>query len=312
MENPRSDKIDFAPDVDFSRILTNPILDIGAHLWEEERYKAFKVFYRSMRKIDDLVDHKKTSLKVISREEALFLERMMTGWLNAVRMRDYSDPFVEEFCYYLERFKIPLWPWESLVEAMVYDLKHRGFKNFTSFLRYTRGAAVAPASIFMHLCGVRVTREGYLEPLYDIRKTARPLAIFSYLVHIIRDFQKDQLNDLQYFSDDLLARNSLTPLKLKEIAATGQIKESFRNLIQTYMQIAEYYRKKARHVIDRAATMLLPRYRLSLEMIYHLYLQIYDKIDPQNSSFSQEELQPQPEDVNRQIQTVIKKFSSKN
>jgi hypothetical protein len=51
--------IDFAIDVEFDKILTNPILDIAARFWEKDRYEAFKVCYRSMRVIDDLVDNRK-------------------------------------------------------------------------------------------------------------------------------------------------------------------------------------------------------------------------------------------------------------
>jgi len=44
-------------DIDFQKILTNPILDIAAHFWEDERYDAFKTCYKSMRILDDLVDN---------------------------------------------------------------------------------------------------------------------------------------------------------------------------------------------------------------------------------------------------------------
>lgn len=47
-------------ELDFQQILTNPILDIAAHVWEEERYNAFKICYRTMRILDDLVDDRKS------------------------------------------------------------------------------------------------------------------------------------------------------------------------------------------------------------------------------------------------------------
>ena len=37
-----------------------------------------------------------------------------------------------------------------------------------------------------------------------LRSAATPCAMFSYLVHIIRDFQKDQQNNLNYFADDVM------------------------------------------------------------------------------------------------------------
>ena len=53
---------DFNWDLDFNQILTNPILDIGARFWEDERYNAFRICYRSMRLLDDLVDNRKIAV----------------------------------------------------------------------------------------------------------------------------------------------------------------------------------------------------------------------------------------------------------
>jgi len=236
----------------------------------------------------------------------------MTSWLEAVRKRVFSDPFIEEFCFYIDKFKMPLWPWERLVKAMVYDLKHQGFKTLLMFIRYAEGAAVAPASVFIHLCGVQKKQNTFIEPKYDIRLAARPLAVFSYLVHIIRDFQKDQISDLQYFADNLLQQNSLTINDLKQVAMTGQVSPAFRKLMTTYVHIAEYYRKKARSVINQTMPMLQPRYRLSLEMIYQLYLQIFERIDPEKGTFTKTELQPEPHMVNQRIQAVLDSFNPEN
>ena len=48
----KSKHLDFVHDLDFEQILTNPILDIAASIWEKERYDAFKICYRSMRVIE--------------------------------------------------------------------------------------------------------------------------------------------------------------------------------------------------------------------------------------------------------------------
>ena len=304
----KKNKLDFERELDFGDILTNPILDIGARLWSAERYAAFKVCYRSMRKIDDLVDERKAAAGTLSEKEIWGIRALMYDWLGEVKRGETSDPFVEEFLHYIDKFKIPLWPWERLVGAMTYDLKHNGFKNFLTFVRYTEGAAIAPASIFMHLCGVTRTENGYREPPYDIRLAARPLAVFSYLVHIIRDFEKDQKENLQYFAGNLLKRFLLEPADLRRIADTRRVPPAFRELMAEYVRIAEYYRVKARQVVDRTLPLLEQRYRVSLEIIYQLYLQVFERIDPMNGAFDARGLQPSAAEIENRIRIVIEKY----
>ena len=53
--------IDFFPNLSYKDLLTNPILDIAARFWDDERYNASKIVYRSFRIIDDLVDNQKSA-----------------------------------------------------------------------------------------------------------------------------------------------------------------------------------------------------------------------------------------------------------
>jgi phytoene/squalene synthetase len=308
MVKPSRPGLDFALNLDFSEILTNPILDIAARLWEDERYEAFRVCYRSMRIIDDLVDNRKATGNSISQMEREQYGRMIADWVDSIKSRRPSNDFQEKFIATIERFKIPAWPWEKLASAMVYDLARDAYPTFSTFLRYCEGAAVAPASVFMHLCGVVEEKGVYSKPIFDSRKAARPLAIFSYLVHIVRDFQKDQKNNLNYFARDLHLRHGLTAASLREIAQTGEVSKSFRNLMAQYQGFAEYYRKKARTKIDRILPYLKARYQLSLEVIYSLYLQIFERIDPQTGSFSTSELSPMPGEIQNRIDLTIEAF----
>ncbi len=191
---------------------------------------------------------------------------------------------------------------------MIYDLHHDGFRTFPVFLRYSEGAAIAPASIFMHLCGVAKENGSYHAPQFDIRKAARPLALFAYLVHIIRDFQKDQNNNLNYLADALIAENGLNRQKLREIADGGKITPAFRKLMEKYYNFAEYYRRKARWTIDKTGVYLEQRHRISLEVIYSLYLQIFERIDLQRGGFTTAELSPSPVEVQDRISLTISSF----
>ena len=301
-------ELDFAKNLSFAEILTNPFLDIAARFWASERYQAFRVCYRSMRRIDDLVDDRKASGAPISPDEISRYRLTLQNWLESVQERSTDDEYQKEFVATVDRFAIPLWPWERLCEAMAYDLEHSGFKSLTDFLRYTEGAAIAPASVFMHLCGVNKEGERYLAPGFDIRKAARPLAIYSYLVHIIRDFQKDQLRGLDYFADNLLAEYGLSGNDLRQIARGAPIPASFRELIARYVRFAEHYRDMARHTIDRVKPQMESRYQLSLEIIYGLYSLVFERIDPSRGTFTEKELNPPPEEVQARLEQVVAEF----
>jgi len=309
MLNNRRSALDFARDLSFAEILTNPFLDIAARFWARDRYEAFQVCYRSMRRIDDLVDDRKIIGGQLSDDELSGYTDAFEDWLASVRAHESREPFQVEFVSTMDHFAIPLWPWERLCRAMIYDLNHSGFKNLRAFLRYAEGAAVAPASVFMHLCGVRRNETGYQPPVYDIRCAARPLAIFSYLVHIMRDFQKDQQRGLDYYAEDLLAEHALTASDLRQIAqGKGAIPNQFRRLMERYVTFAAYYRDKARRTIDLIKPQLEPRYQLSVEIIYGLYSLVYERIDPHHGRFTEAELKPQPDEIQTRLEQIVSDF----
>jgi len=307
----RRSALDFARDLSFAEIVTNPFLDIAARFWSADRYEAFQICYRSMRRIDDLVDDRKEVGEPLGADEKVRYIEILERWLDSVRRRSDPDPFQVEFAATLDRFAIPLWPWERLCHAMIYDLEHTGFKNLPAYLRYTEGAAVAPASVFMHLCGVRRTDTGFAPPAYDIRRAARPLAVFSYLVHIMRDFQKDQRRGLDYFAEDLLAEHDLKIADLRRIAESkGPVPDGFRRLMTRYLGFASYYQAKARRSIDLVKPHLEPRYQLSVEIIYGLYSLVHEQIDPLHGRFTELELQPAPDKVKARLEKIVAEFQA--
>jgi phytoene synthase len=309
--NDRSIKhFDFKRNLNFEQILANPILDIGARFWDDERYNAFKLCYRSMRIVDDLIDDRKVDGGKLSEIEKRILTTKITDWIEALDNKAPIDSFQKQFLETLARFQIPVWPWQRFAKSMIYDLNHHGFRTFPIFLEYAEGAAVAPGSVFMHLCGIVKENEHYYPPQFDIRKAARPLARFCYLVHIVRDFQKDQNNGLNYFADNLIAENGLTSSILRQIANGGEENPKFRKLMQQYYNFTEYYRSKARHMLDEIGAYLESRYLLSLEVIYSLYLQIFERIDVQNGRFTTTELIPLPEEIKDLINLTISSFES--
>ena len=56
--------------------------------------------------------------------------------------------------------------------------------------------------------------------------------------------------------------------------------------------------------------MLEPRYQLSLEIIFNLYLMVFERIDIQKGKFTTEELNPTPEETRERVYKTIMKFET--
>ena len=294
--------------IDFSSILDHPNILIAAKFWEEERYCAAKTCYKFMRTIDDLIDNYKAANRSIMPSDRKEFVADVNEWLKMVIITDDCNPDKVELIKTIDRFSIPLWPVEDFAKSMIYDINNDGFPTLNDFIEYSKGASVAPASIFVHLTGITKNGETYREPSFDVREAATPCAMFSYLVHIIRDFQKDQFNNLNYFADELVAKNGLTRKELRNIAHGSPVTEGFRNLIGEYLNLADDYRKKTFKILEEIKPKMEPRYQLSLEIIFSLYLMIFERIDPGKGNFTSFELNPTPEETRERVLETIKKF----
>ena len=309
MEKQDNNLFKITKNLTYQQLMSNPILDIAARFWEKERYNAFKILYRSFRIIDDLVDNNRSITKNFSLIERKKLTIYIDNWIRTIEKKESNDSQLEYLFDTIKKYEIPLWPWKNFSKSMKYDLQYNGFKTFNNFVKYAEGASIAPASVFIHLCGINKHNGSYQIPNFDIKKAAKPAALFAYIVHIIRDFQKDQINNLNYFADDLIKKNGLNKSKLKRIANGDEINTGFRNLMKQYYDYAEIYRQKTRKTIDNISKNLKPQYHLSLEILYNLYLQIYERIDINNGNFSTEELNPSPKEIKERIDITISNFA---
>jgi len=290
--------------IDIKKIDKHPNILIAASFWEEERYHAAKVCYRFMREIDDLVDDRKSSEKKISCMEKQLLSEKINSWIKCLDNNANSDPAIQELINTIDTYKIPLAYFHNFAMAMQYDINNNSFQSFESFIEYAEGASVAPAAIFVHLCCLQKENGSFGISPIDILEVARPCAIFSYLVHVIRDFQKDQKENLNYFAIDVLKNNKLRPEDLKEIASSGNIPSEFRQVIAYYKDKAEEYRLQSIQQIERLQSMVNGRYMKSLVIIYQLYLSVYNRIDVENGSFTTEELTPTNEEIGAMVMNI--------
>jgi phytoene/squalene synthetase len=261
-----------------------------------------------MRTLDDLIDNHKAEHKGITEEEKDRFKGNIDQWIGMLHEGKDPEPFSNGLTETIKRFRIPLWALESFAESMLYDINNDGFATLGDFVQYAGGASVAPASIFVHLAGVRKNDGVFSDPPFNVRRTASPCAMFSYFVHIIRDFRKDQLNNLSYFADDSLDRYNLTRADLKNIALGAPVSDGFREMMGEYYRIADGYRISTLRVINDVCPLLEPRYRLSLEIIFDLYMMVFERIDPERGMFSPEELNPTPSETRERVKRAIERL----
>lgn len=291
--------------IDFEKIIDHPNILVAANFWDNERYCAARTCYRFMRALDDLIDNHKAEHRGISDDEREHFASDIRKWMSMLDRGLKNSPFNNELGYTVERFRIPLWSLEAFAESMLYDVTHDGFATLDEFIKYSGGASVAPASIFVHLAGLQEKDGIYLDPPFDVRLTAEPCAMFSYLVHIIRDFRKDQLNNLSYFGDDVMQRNCISRSEMNAMARGASLSGGFRAMMREYLTLADNYRLQTLRVMDQVCPVMEPRYRLSLEIIFELYMMVFERIDPDHGTFSTSELNPTPAETRERVRQVI-------
>ena len=308
--NSQKDKfLEIFNSIDFQQIKDHPNILIAANFWDPDRFCAAKTCYKFMRAIDDLIDNHKAKNKLIAVSERKKFVANVDDWLKMIIISKECNPLQGELIETIEKFRIPLWPMDAFAKSMIYDINNDGFPTLNAFLEYADGASVAPASIFVHLNGLSKENGNYEIPAFDVKWAATPCAVFSYLVHIIRDFQKDQLNNLSYFADDLIIKNGLSRQNLREFAEGKPVDGNFRNLIKHYYLLADEYRLKTCDVIKEIRPPLEPRYQLSLEIIFDLYLMVFERIDLEKGRFTSEELNPTPEETKERVYNAIMNFN---
>lgn len=291
--------------IDFEKIIDHPNILIAANFWDNERYCAARTCYRFMRALDDLIDNHKAEHRGIRANERESFASDIRQWMGMLEKPLSSSPFNNELGYTVERFRIPLWSLEVFAESMLYDVTHDGFATLGDFIKYSGGASVAPASIFVHLAGLQEQDGIYLDPPFDVRSTAEPCAMFSYFVHIIRDFRKDHLNNLSYFADEVMEKHGLTRADMSAMARGASLTAGFRAMMREYLSLADRYRIETLKVMEQVCPLMEPRYRLSLEIIFELYMMVFERIDPDRGTFSTEELNPTPAETRERVRRVI-------
>jgi presqualene diphosphate synthase len=171
----------------------------AARLLPRVRQDFFFATYAAMRVIDDYVDEDFLTLpspeRAAGRADALTAVSDWTGQCTGAGPNNgpLDSDLVAVLADTAGRCDLGDWPWHALGDAMRADVEEREMGSWEDFLGYCAGATVAPASIFVYLLAAEPNAERGFR--YELPKPARDyavdLAIYCYIVHILRDLAKD-------------------------------------------------------------------------------------------------------------------------
>ena len=84
------------------------------------------------------------------------------------------------------------------------------------------------------------------------------------------------------------------------------INKGFRELIRELYVVADIYRIETYQMIQEIRPYLEPRCQLSLEIIFTLYLMVFERIDIDRGTFTTKELSPTPQEIKERVwQTIV-------
>jgi len=188
------------------------------------KYRLFAATYAAMRVIDDAVDVAFLSRPPEARRETRAAAlALIDRWLAQVEAAAGEAFVPDESSFepvvftalnrFLGRSAIGLDPWRRLAASLRRDAEERPLETWEDFLSYGEGACVSPGAIFVYILGCETAEGGRttLSLPLPVDAYARDMAIFCYLVHIVRDLREDAERNRQLLTipRSVLARAGL-------------------------------------------------------------------------------------------------------
>ena len=167
------------------------------------RRKFFMAAYASMRVIDDLIDDdflcQSPDRRIENRENMLVT---LANWKTQIEAAKTGAPYpagplirpiYEGLRLTLGESDLEPGPWHRLACSLRADITEAPLQSWDAFYEYAQGATAAPAAIFIYVLSCRYDAEpGYLCPLPQPPLFyAQDMAVFCYLIHILRDLRED-------------------------------------------------------------------------------------------------------------------------
>lgn len=220
---------------------------LGIALLPKERRQAMEVVYAYCRAIDDVVD-RGDSVSDSGRRPvsdtvfAVGAQRELHRWRNelaACTAGFPTHPITVALKPLLERYQIPLKPFEDLISGMEMDLTHRRYATFEAVQVYCERVASAVGLISVRVFGCR-------HPAAD--RYARNLGIALQLTNILRDLRTDFLRGRIYLPREEMDRFGFTELDL----AQGRLTESFKKLMAFQCERAREFFQRAEEALQES------------------------------------------------------------
>ncbi len=279
----------FAHCVDIAARNGSPLWLVGRSLPPAKR-RFFAAAYASMRVIDDFVDdvflQLSPEMRPQSRPDAL---ARLDAWSNGIEnaaggglapAHAPDAPVFRALAEVLPRADLGTAPWQALAGAMRRDIEEQPLEDWAGFDRYCEGATVAPAIVFIYILGCRSEADGFRWQLAEPPSHyARDIAVFCYLVHILRDMAADADGDPQLLTipHSALAAHGLSPEDLQSAIRhrrTAQVEGVARDLAAR----AQDHRMRAEQRLGELAHLLDADQLHLLMALYRAYTTVHAQI----------------------------------
>jgi phytoene synthase len=270
----------------------NNLFRAAQYLAAKPRYHLFTATYAAMRVVDDAVDvdflGKPAEERERQRGSAL---SGIDRWLRQVEdaaagTLELGETALEPGIFmvlsrYLPESDLTLEPWRALASSMRHDVLETQLSSWDDFLAYCEGASVAPASVFIYILACRLeggwrTSLSLPMPPADY---ARAMALFCYVVHILRDLPKDarRTGQLVTIPRDVLAEAGLTLEPFCRAVRDDDL-ASIAPVLRVLLGHATRYGDEARATIERLSGFLGRREQRILWVLFHWYRSTFETV----------------------------------
>jgi squalene synthase HpnD len=223
---------------------------------DAERRRAMSIFYAFCRVVDDVADSE--TLSFAEKKEGIGF------WREEIRRAYLSTPTSSlglEMAEIIRTYLIPPTPLEEILDGVEMDLTISRYQTFAELEHYCYRVASAVGLVSIEIFS-------YRQP--QTRDYAVALGLAFQLTNILRDVQKDALNDRLYVPLDEITRFGLTE---------GQVLAGHNSPALSKLLHFQYLR--ARHYFAKSLRLLHPEDRpnmMAAEIMREVYEAILHKI----------------------------------